>query len=79
LRHYKPFNQNQKMKKVMMIAIVGGAFALTSCKKDYSCECTSGGMTYTLTIADAKKKDAESACDTWGVIYTLGGGSCTLK
>jgi hypothetical protein len=67
------------MKKVMMIAIVGGAFALTSCKKDYSCECTSGGSTYTLTIADAKKKDAENACDTWGVLYTLGGGTCTLK
>lgn len=67
------------MKKVIMIAVVGGAFALTSCKKDYSCECTSGGQTYTLTIQDAKKKDADAACDTWGTLYTLAGGSCELK
>ena len=68
------------MKKVIAITLVGGAFvALTSCKKDYSCECTASGQTYTLSIQDAKKKDAEAACDTWSALYTLGGGTCELK
>lgn len=67
------------MKKVLLIAVVGVAFAVTSCKKDYVCECTQGSSTYSLTIQDAKKKDADAACDTWGVLYTLGGGTCELK
>jgi hypothetical protein len=53
------------MKKVLFL----GAFAalgLASCKKDYTCECTTTGMgtsiTQTTTI-NATKKDATTACE----------------
>jgi hypothetical protein len=55
------------MKKIVMICIVA-AFA-TSCKKDYSCVCTtvdtSGSTTETTVTtfkAKSKKKDAEEWC-----------------
>ncbi|MCB9222808.1 MAG: hypothetical protein H6582_01420 [Crocinitomicaceae bacterium] len=68
------------MKKVLIaVVVLAGSMSMTSCKKDYTCDCTVSGSTYSLTIPDAKKKDAESACDTWGTLYTLGGGSCELK
>lgn len=53
------------MKKVLMIAIVGGAFALTSCKKDYVCSCTASGVTLDVTYQDVKKKDAQEACGSF--------------
>lgn len=62
-----------------MIAIVGGAFALTSCKKDYTCSCTASGVTVDYTIQDAKKKDAQDACDASSTTYSIIGGSCELK
>lgn len=68
------------MKKLLLAAVVlAGTASMTSCKKDYSCECTSGTDTYKLEIQDAKKKDAKAACDTWSALYTFGGGSCELK
>lgn len=67
------------MKKVLMIAIVGGAFALTSCKKDYVCSCTASGVTLDVTYQDVKKKDAQEACDLSNTTYSLVGGSCELK
>jgi hypothetical protein len=55
------------MKKFIIVCIVA-AFA-TSCKKDYTCECTStdtsGGKTHTTVDtfkASSKKKDAEAWC-----------------
>lgn len=44
-------------------AIVMCLLATTSCKKDYTCNCSNGG-TYSsgTAIKDAKKKDAEDAC-----------------
>lgn len=54
------------MKKVLFLSLVFGGLALTSCKKDYTCECKKnlGGMSwaYTFDINDAKKKDAEAEC-----------------
>jgi hypothetical protein len=56
------------MKKIIAICIVA-AFA-TSCKKDYSCECTSvdtSNGTTTTTVdtykASSSKKDAQAWCD----------------
>lgn len=66
------------MKKVyMMLAVC--AIALASCKKDYTCSCTIAGVTTDSTIADAKKADAEEACDALNVAAAIGGGSCELK
>lgn len=73
------------MKKVIYVGafLFLGSMALTSCKKDYTCDCTYkiAGMdaeqSYSFDIKDAKKKDAEDACD-----YDLAGTqsmNCDLK
>ena len=73
------------MKKLFSIAAVNVALvSLSSCKKDYSCSCTYtiegiGEQTQTLALPDVKKKDAESACDTWKAQYSTFGGTCELK
>ena len=59
------------MKKVLLIAAVA-AFAMTSCKKDRTCECTTtdttGGVTttvvYTLT-QKSTKKGAKAWCEAY--------------
>jgi hypothetical protein len=68
------------MKKIAPIAALALlAVAFTSCKKDYSCDCTIGGQTTKNPINDAKKKDAKDACDALNVFAQLGGGSCELN
>lgn len=66
------------MKKVLLVA-VAGMFVLASCKKDYTCECTTtldGKSTTTpVEMKDTKKKDAEKACDA----LALSGAKCALK
>ena len=70
------------MKKVyMMLAVC--AFALASCKKEYTCDCTysdslggSGSISYTF---EAKKSDAETLCDDYSVTAGGAGWSCNLK
>ena len=68
------------MKKATIIAaaaIIGLSFS--SCKKDYTCTCTiPGSDPEVLEIKDAKKGDAKDACDTFGLLYTFAGGSCSL-
>jgi hypothetical protein len=69
------------MKKLMMIAAVGGVFALTSCKKDWTCECTTtgnGSSVSASTTVTATKKDAEAACNS---SVTSGGytTTCAIK
>ena len=70
------------MKKVILVASLG-MFALTACKKDYTCECTVSGsgvsvVTGTTTINDTKKK-AEESCTALGST-TLGVTStCVIK
>ena len=53
------------MKKLFVIAIALGAFALSSCTKEYTCDCTVPDYdTYYDWTAEYKKKaDAEDACD----------------
>lgn len=69
--------KTKKMKKLFVIMVVG-TFVLTSCKKDWTCECTLNGTALpSTTIEDMKKADAEKEC-TGGSLagYTL---SCNLK
>jgi hypothetical protein len=53
------------MKKLLLVAAVA-AFTMTSCKKDYTCECTvtTGGISVvgTTTVKDTKKK-AKETCE----------------
>jgi hypothetical protein len=68
------------MKKVLLASIALVTLGLTSCKKEYTCMCTTvdndpnfGGtssFTYTFT---AKKKDAERVCSTYESESTWGG------
>lgn len=58
------------MKKLLFVFAIAAVGSLASCKKDYTCECTttdSSGAFETVTteydINDAKKSDAEDACD----------------
>jgi hypothetical protein len=53
------------MLKVVAIAVVG-LVALSSCKKDYTCECKTGDETAivtTSTIENKTLKDAQSECE----------------
>jgi hypothetical protein len=65
------------MKKITFI--LGGLFlmtiALSSCKKDYVCECTTNGVTTKVTLSNTTKKLASDACD----VYKIAGVTCELK
>ncbi len=76
------------MKKIASVAAIAlFAVAFTSCKKDYTCECTSkdntGTVMSTSTVSiKATKKDAKTACNEESTVS--GGGSsitmsCSLK
>ena len=69
------------MKKVIGVAAfaVLGMVALSSCKKDYTCECTIGGSTSSTVYEDVKKSDAESSCTALSNTAAIIGGSCSLK
>lgn len=65
------------MKKVLFLGLI--LMALTSCKKDWTCECTAFGQTGSSTLKDMTKKDAKTECDK-GDISIMGFTSeCDLK
>ncbi len=72
------------MKKVLLVAVIAG-FAMTSCKKNYTCTCNvpaSGGSaaaTYTYELKKVKKKDAKASCNAAGSVWILAGGTCDFK
>ena len=69
------------MKKIApIVAVVVLAATFTSCKKNYSCDCTDAQGNVTKNdLGKQKKTDAKEACDAANVIYSLGGGSCELN
>jgi hypothetical protein len=81
------------MKKVFSIAAIAlVAMTFASCEKTYTCECTTtisgtgifDGTTSASTTFEAKKKDAEAACDKNDVAQTTVDGitsgiECKLK
>lgn len=69
------------MKKVLLLAIVATAFGMTSCKKDYTCECKTGStVDFTYTQKSSKAK-AKTWCTLYNTSYSASttGGSCSLK
>lgn len=69
------------MKKVFLIATAAVfVLAFTSCKKDYTCDCTgTDAWTYSYTMTDVTKKDAEASCDAANATWSSFGASCSLK
>lgn len=50
------------MKKIIVTLIVG-LVVLSSCKRDWACNCSSGGSTTQIeSYSGLKKKDAEVKC-----------------
>ncbi len=72
------------MKKLLPIAAMALlATAFTSCKKDYTCECTTTepgttAITTKFTLNDQKKKDADAACNAKSTSYTVGSITTTI-
>ncbi len=72
------------MKKVSFLlgVLFVASLALTSCKKDWNCECTFADypeFNTTTVIPDSKKKDAQEACDALDTAAKLVDGKCELK
>jgi hypothetical protein len=66
LRHYKLLKKT-KMKKGLLFVGALVAFTFASCKKDFSCECTTAGVTYTYVMTETKKAAAYAACEGKGI------------
>ncbi len=67
------------MKKAILFGALA-IFALSACKKDYTCTCTVSGQTVNFEIQNAKKKDAESSCNEVETTYQMSdpNASCSL-
>lgn len=71
------------MKKIIVVAL-GVVFlsALTSCKKDWTCECQYEGEKTSYTIENRSKKDAKQMCTgsvNIGLVNVGGDKSCAIK
>lgn len=63
--------------KLFFVAAAVAMISLSSCKKDWTCECdVESGGSATYEFKDTKKKDAEEACDEWDSTEGL---DCTLS
>lgn len=72
------------MKKFIAIAVVGmfGVLSLGSCKKDYTCECTTGEETAIVTtskIENKTLKDAKTACENGSGTFAGITRTCKIK
>lgn len=65
--------------KFLFVGLLLGAAVLTSCKKDYTCECSVDFLGETITTSttiNATKKDAKEACEAGSV---ASGIVCVIK
>lgn len=68
------------MKNLFIGLGVLAMIAATSCKKDYTCECTfDGGVTSAATYEKVSKSDAEDKCSASNTAAILVDGKCELK
>lgn len=68
----------KKIAPIVALALLAASF--TSCKKDYVCKCSiPSGTSQDIPMNDAKKKDAQAACDAANTTWAIGGGKCTLE
>lgn len=54
-------------------AFVALSLSLGSCKKDWTCTCTSGSLSASSTIHDQTKSDAKEACAANATVTTSDG------
>ncbi len=69
------------MKKIIAIAAMA-VLVLSSCKKDYTCECTTTGNGQTATASStvkATKKDAKEACESGSSSASGYTTTCAIK
>ncbi len=72
------------MKKVFAICAVAlFAVSFSSCKKDYTCDCTTtesitGTTTTSSSTINATKADAEEACDAMDLTFGTSTTECEL-
>lgn len=53
------------MKKITSVALIALlAIGFTSCKKDWTCECSANGQVLGTTTIKETKSKAKSACET---------------
>ncbi|CAG5085343.1 hypothetical protein [Parvicella tangerina] len=56
------------MKKfILPLVAVGFIFAGTSCKKDYTCSCTTNGVSYDVVYKESTKAAAAAVCEGKGI------------
>lgn len=61
------------------MAVIAGAFTMTSCRKDRTCSCT-GAVTIDFTVPKATKAEATTTCNTAQTTYSSAGATtCKLK
>lgn len=64
------------MKKLLLAATAIIAISTTSCKKDWTCECTDdNGYVFAFQIQDSRRPEASTICNTGD----LAGQKCKLK
>jgi hypothetical protein len=66
------------MKKLFILSFALCAFTFTSCKKDFTCTCTttspgSASTSVKKTVKDVTKKQAEALCNSGDQTVTVGG------
>jgi hypothetical protein len=76
-----PRTKLNKMKiKLSIIALALFTVAsFSSCKKDYTCECSGDGESFKYEYPKMKKKDAQEACDLQGKFWNSDDIKCELK
>ncbi len=75
------------MKKFILVASVAifGVLVMTSCKKEYTCDCTfDPGVTLgsdmkAFSLGKTTKKKAKETCETAEKTWALVGAKCTVK
>lgn len=70
------------MKKVLGITALLSIFVLSSCKKDYTCECVStagASSSSSSSTINGTKKDAKAACDTGDQSVTVLGVTSSVN
>lgn len=70
------------MKKILFIGMLLGGLALTSCSKDWVCECQYEGTVESYTIYNKTKNKAKKQCKdqvNFGAIKVAGNDNCDVR
>jgi hypothetical protein len=68
-------NKNMKIKSIIFIGAVCGLSFMSSCKKDWDCQCTTNGIVTNNTIDNETLLNARDKCKAEG--GSIGGVTTT--